>query len=97
MEKKYTETPAAKMSKKQAADRVRNAEFIRKEMVSFSFNSKHIFQTNFQERKGLEEDLFDVKKGKKRRGLSKKDRVEMSALLPVEEAGPDEDETDEYF
>ncbi|CAG5094175.1 Oidioi.mRNA.OKI2018_I69.XSR.g13315.t1.cds [Oikopleura dioica] len=79
--KKFTRTPTANISKKQAADRVRNAEFIRKEM----------------ERKGLEEDLFDVKKGKKRRGLSKKDRVEMSALLPVEEAGPDEDETDEYF
>ncbi|CAG5103756.1 Oidioi.mRNA.OKI2018_I69.chr1.g921.t1.cds [Oikopleura dioica] len=50
MEKKYIETPTAKMSKKQAADRVRNAEFIRKEM----------------EKKKLETDLFDVSGKKRR-------------------------------
>lgn len=45
----------------------------------------------------METDLFDKNGRKKRSKLSKKERVEMSALLPVEENEKDEDETDEYF
>ena len=45
----------------------------------------------------METDLFETKKGRKRSKLSKKERIEMSALMPVQENEKDEDETDEYF
>ena len=39
--------------------------------------------------------MFETKKGRKRAKLSTKERIEMSALMPVQENEKDEDEKDD--